>query len=91
MRREPYGYRAVALLRRGDCVPLQCGLDDASWALPGGGVESDESAQATVRREFREELGWDVRTGRPIALVENAFRMDGRWHEPYVSRAITPS
>ena len=32
-----------------------------------------------MRRELLEELGQEVRTGRPIALVENAFLLDGRW------------
>ena len=76
---EVYGYRAVALLRDGDRVLLQRGIDDDFWALPGGGVEAGESAEATVRRELLEELGQDVRVGRPIALIENGFWLGGRW------------
>lgn len=77
--RAKYSYRAVALLREDDRVLLQRGIDDDCWALPGGGVEIGESAEATVRREFLEEIGQDVRVGKPIALVENAFQLDGEW------------
>ncbi len=75
--RQSYGYRAVALLRDGDRVLLQRGIGDGFWALPGGGVEVGESARTTVRRELLEELGQEVRVGRPIALIENTFSLGG--------------
>lgn len=31
--------------------------DDNWWALPGGGVDHDESVELTVTREIEEELG----------------------------------
>ena len=34
------------------------------WALPGGGLDEDESLEAGVRRELREELGIEVKVGR---------------------------
>jgi len=34
------------------------------WVLPGGGVEFGESAARCLEREFREELGLRIRTGR---------------------------
>ncbi|MFJ7275199.1 NUDIX domain-containing protein [Kitasatospora sp. NPDC098663] len=39
------------------------------WTLPGGGIEADrELPRAAVRREIREELGWEVEPGRLLAL-----------------------
>ncbi|MGW6916210.1 NUDIX domain-containing protein [Kitasatospora sp. NPDC054939] len=41
----------------------------AYWTLPGGSIEADrELPRAAIRREVREELGWDHRPGRLLAL-----------------------
>lgn len=37
------------------------------WTLPGGGVEFDESLEQAVTREVREETGYIVEVGAPIA------------------------
>jgi ADP-ribose pyrophosphatase YjhB (NUDIX family) len=51
-------------------------------ALPGGGVEVQESSDAALVREMREELGVAVRLGRLLWCVENFFRLNGEdWHE----------
>lgn len=43
------------------------------WDLPGGFVRADEQAEATVRRELREELGVESGTVTPIALTPSRF------------------
>jgi ADP-ribose pyrophosphatase YjhB (NUDIX family) len=43
------------------------------WDLPGGFVRGDEEAEATVRRELREELGVESVTVTPIALTPSRF------------------
>ena len=41
-----------------------------------------ETAESTIRREFREELSAEVNVRRPLWLVENFFDYDGlRYHE----------
>lgn len=37
------------------------------WTLPGGGVDFEESLEAAVVREVKEETGYDVALGRPLA------------------------
>lgn len=37
------------------------------WSLPGGGIEFDESVEAGVVREVKEETGYDVVLGVPVA------------------------
>jgi ADP-ribose pyrophosphatase YjhB (NUDIX family) len=38
--------------------------DNGYWALPGGGIERDESAQDAIVREVKEETGYDVEVVR---------------------------
>lgn len=51
-------------------------------ALPGGGVEMGETSDAALVREFREELGVDIRVGRLLWVADNRFKFQGEpWHE----------
>jgi 8-oxo-dGTP pyrophosphatase MutT (NUDIX family) len=76
---------ALILLHEGRL--LTCRDADASWSyLPGGRVRAGESTLDAARRELREELGEAVgsacRLVRPVFLVENFFRQNGRaYHE----------
>jgi 8-oxo-dGTP diphosphatase len=38
------------------------------WVLPGGRLEGEETLDAALRRELKEELGLDVRVG-PLVIV----------------------
>ena len=53
-----FNYRIVGVAVRGDEVLLHRAVTDDFWALPGGRAELLEPAEATLRREMREELGW---------------------------------
>ena len=37
------------------------------WSLPGGGIEFEESVEEGVVREVKEETGYDVVLGAPLA------------------------
>lgn len=77
--------RAAGVAVHDGHVLLSRGAQPSSWtnvALLGGGVELHETSEAAVVREFREELGVDVRAERLLWLVENHFRHEGEpFHE----------
>lgn len=77
--------RAAGVAIRDGRVLVSRAVQPSEWtnsALPGGGVEPGESSDAAVVREFREEIGARVRTGRLLFCAENFFRHAGDdWHE----------
>jgi 8-oxo-dGTP diphosphatase len=40
------------------------------WAPPGGGIEPGASAEETLRREFKEETGLDIKVGQQLFTCE---------------------
>ena len=59
----------VLLIRRGK-EPFK-----GHWSLPGGGVEPGETLREAVRREVREETGFEVEVGR-VAGYREGFEPD---------------
>ncbi|MFO7257667.1 MAG: NUDIX hydrolase [Bacteroidota bacterium] len=65
--------RACGICWDGDRVLVvnHQGLTDGDfWAPPGGGVEFGFSVPETITREFREETGLEVETGRHLCVFE---------------------
>jgi 8-oxo-dGTP diphosphatase len=65
--------RACGICWDGDRVLVvnHQGLTDGDfWAPPGGGVEFGSSVPETIEREFREETGLEVVTGRHLCVFE---------------------
>lgn len=48
-----------------------------NWEIPGGAVEENEAPWETVRRELREEIGWDRPVGR-LLVVDYVRPQDSR-------------
>ncbi|MBK9088479.1 MAG: (deoxy)nucleoside triphosphate pyrophosphohydrolase [Holophagales bacterium] len=57
----------LLLTRRPDGDPLA-----GFWELPGGKVETGETPEAALAREWREELGVRVETCEPLTFVSGA-------------------
>lgn len=57
----------LLLARRPDGDPLA-----GFWELPGGKVEADETPEAALAREWREELGVEVGSSSPLTFASGA-------------------
>jgi len=75
-------YRTAAVALNGDLVLLQRIGEASFWCLPGGRMEMGETATEGLRREIREETGFDADVGRLLWVAENFYTQDGvRLHE----------
>lgn len=45
-------------------------LESGKWALPGGFVERNETITEAVKREVKEETGWDVKNIKLIKIID---------------------
>ena len=81
---DPDGIRvkAIAIVRRNGEVLLSFAIDPDTGSrygrLLGGGVEPGERAHDAIRREWREELGVDLRDVVSLGVVENIYEHGGR-------------
>ena len=64
----PHGTPSVLLVRRAKAPSL------GQWALPGGGQELGETAEAAARRELREEAGLEAGAMHLAANVDSIHR-----------------
>ncbi|SIN75058.1 8-oxo-dGTPase [Sulfurivirga caldicuralii] len=64
---------AVGVLRQGDQVLLEQRSvgqhQGGKWAFPGGKIESGETPEVALRREFHEETGLDVKDWSPLITI----------------------
>lgn len=75
-----FHYRAAAIILDADQILLHRLQGDAFWALPGGRVNSGESAAEALTREFLEELGSPVHSDGLACTGENFFEYGGEPH-----------
>lgn len=52
---------------------LPVGLMAGLWEFPGGKVEINESVEACIERELREELGIDVMVGEHLITIDHQY------------------
>ena len=60
-------------------VLLQRRADFNLWGLPGGSVETGETLEQAVRREAKEETGYDVRVVRLVGAYSDPAQTTARY------------
>lgn len=71
-----YTVTAAIIWREGEVLLAKRpskGLLGGMWEFPGGKVEKDETLQAGLMREIREELGAEIRVGDLIGIYQHAY------------------
>ena len=67
-----FSYRVAGVCVQNGCVLLQKPTNDPGYAFPGGHVAFGETNAETLEREFREEIGADIRV-RDLRWVAEVF------------------
>ena len=68
-----FSYRVAGICVCNGKVLLQKPVNDAAYAFPGGHVALGESNEETLIREFKEEIGVDIRVGELKWVAEIFF------------------
>ena len=68
-----FSYRVAGVCIQNGCVLLQKPTNDPGYAFPGGHVEFGETNAETLVREFKEEIGADIRVGALRWVAEVFF------------------
>lgn len=77
-----FNYRVVGIAVHEHSVLLHQGEGEDFWTFPGGRAEFGETAEQTLKREMREEIGVEVEVVRLLWFVENFFSYAGQhYHE----------
>lgn len=69
--------RTAGIWVENNYVLLESLADAQVWGIPGGGLEADESVAEGCLREYREELGLEMRTDGLALINENFWPAGG--------------
>ncbi|GHU95963.1 DNA mismatch repair protein MutT [Clostridia bacterium] len=72
-----FNFRAAGLLIHDGKLLIHRGMTDDFYALPGGRVEMFEDTEATLLREFKEEIDADIEIERLLWVCEDFFEYEG--------------
>lgn len=48
--------------------------EGGKWSLPGGFMDRDETLEQAIKREVKEETGWDIKNIQLLRYVDNPNR-----------------
>ncbi|WP_112181083.1 MULTISPECIES: NUDIX hydrolase [Paraliobacillus] len=77
-----FNYRVAGVMIEDDHVLIHKQVKEKHWALPGGRVKVLEDSQTSIKREIKEELGFDVSVDNLLWITENFFAYNNQnYHE----------
>ena len=68
-----FSYRVAGILIHNERILLQKPINDDGYSFPGGHVAFGETSDVTLQREFKEEIGADIKIDRLVMIGENFF------------------
>jgi len=71
-----FNARVAAIIEAGPHVLIARSILDPYFHFPGGRQKVDENSELGVRREVREELGFELASVKPALFAENTFSLD---------------
>ena len=76
-----FKYRVAGVLESDNkYLFVRMGYNDF-YCLPGGHIEIGEDSMSAAKRELEEELGFDVEVKQLLAIHENFYNKNGKFHE----------
>lgn len=82
-------YRVSALIKKDNQILVHHGIEKDHYTLPGGRVQAGESSIDALRREIKEEMGFETEYMRPVSLIENFFEMNNKnYHELLITHEL---
>ncbi|RKQ32938.1 NUDIX hydrolase [Oceanobacillus halophilus] len=68
-----FNFRVAGVYIENNHILIHKDVNDTSWSLPGGRVKISEVSIESLKREFQEELNWDIQVSQLHWIVENFF------------------
>lgn len=72
---KTFNVRSAGILRYQDKILLSKRSDKDYYSLPGGRISFNEESSMALKRELKEELGWDIKIDdlKLLRIIENFF------------------
>ncbi len=68
-----FNYRVASLIRKDDMILLEYNSKYNYYSFIGGRVKIGEDSKIAIKREFKEEAGYDINPTKLWGIVENFF------------------
>ena len=76
-----FKYRVAGILEKdGKYLLVRMGYNNF-YCLPGGHIELGEDSRSAAKRELEEEIGIEVEVKKLLAIHENFYHKNGKFHE----------
>ena len=68
-----FNYRVAALIKKDDYLLLEYNPEYNYYSFIGGRVKIGEDSKTAIKREFKEETGYNINPNKLFGIIENFF------------------